>query len=297
MRNMSDNVTMLIQRAFRFGRVQYGPGTSLGPRDTIGYEFVRILKGKVQWTCDGTLYEAGPGSFILSQPNHIEHYRWDPNGLTQHDFIHFHLNSLPPELPPTAAWPRHAQVEAHDVLHALFQYIMELKQSGHPLMMLMIKQALQQMLYAWVLDIHEYTDRGFLDFPEPVQRVMDLVYSQWHEHIFRPPSLDTMAKQAKVSRSSFVRVFQSECGESPGRFFENQRLHLVQLYLLESNRSISQIANLLQYPNPFHLSRNFKQYFGLSPRTYRNKWPSVPGIHPSYVFQKVFNTLSATQTI
>ena len=277
---MPNNARMLIRDAFRFGRVQYAPGATLGPRDTIGYEFVRILKGRVRWTCDGTAHDIGPGAFILSHPGHVEHYRWDPDGITQHDYIHFYLNEPPPQFPKPETWPVVQTIEPHDILHPLFQHIVDLKHSGHPMMMPMIKQTVQQMLFAWAHQLHRFDDPGFQDFSLPVQRVMDLVFRRWQDQQFRPPTLDTMVDQARVSRSTFIRSFQAECGSSPARFFEDQRLHLARFHLLSSDRTIEQIAHHLQYPNPFQFSRNFKQHFGQSPRHHRQAGPTTPTRHP-----------------
>jgi AraC-like DNA-binding protein len=286
---------MIISKVFRFGRVQYGPGTKLGPRGTVGYEFVRILKGQVKWIYDGVEQAVGPGWFILSQPGHTEQYIWDPQHLTQHDYVHFYLQEVPAELPDPSTWARFIEVDAQDILHGWFQYIIDLKRSGHPEMLMMIRQTVQQMLYAWALDVYHFTKGGLIDFSPPVQRVMDLVHSRWHRRVFGVPSLQEMVQRSGVSRSTFLRAFEAQCGDSPGRFFEGQRLHLAALHLLESSRSVSAIAEYLQYPNPFQLSRGFKQRFGVSPRGYRAQWPSASQAQESFVFKKVFGALSATQ--
>jgi len=288
---------MLIEKAFRIGRVQYSPGSALGPRATMGYEFVRILKGRVQWTYGQEVHEVGPGSFILSQPGRVEHYRWDLEGVTQHDFIHFYLGELPEAFPRPAVWECVAEVEAHDVLHGLFQHIVDLNRSGHRLAHGLVVQALEQMLSAWVLGLHQFEDRGFRDFSQPVQQVLDWMYERWRRNEFTRPPLDELARRAQVSRSTFIRQFQAECGQSPAQFFEHQRLYLGQLHLLESDRTIDQIAWLLQYPNPFHFSRNFKKLFGLSPRAYRAAAPVSPLVSHGFLFHRVFDKLSSSQTI
>lgn len=288
---------MWIEKAFRIGRIQYGPGSTLGPRDTIGYEFVRILKGRVRWTYDDETHDLGPGDFILSQPNHVEHYRWDPQHNTQHDYIHFHLGPLPGGVPAASTWEAVASVEAHDILHSLFQHIVDLRRSGHPAAMRLIKQAVQHMLCVWVYDLHQFSDRGFRDFSPPVQRVLDRVRERWQAQDFKPLSLGAMADASEVSRSSFLRVFKAECAASPSRFFEYQRLQLGELLLLETNRTIDDIAWTLGYANPFHFSRNFKQRFGRSPSAYRQAGPAEQRTADDFTFQRVFNHLSATQTI
>lgn len=286
---------MLIRHAFRIGRVQYGPGSSLGPRDTIGYEFVRNLKGQICWTCDGQAHELGPGSFILSQPGHIEYYQWDRHDLTQHDYIHFYLHDLPQDFPRPESWASTADIAAGNILHAQFQYIIDLNRSHHPQAFALIKQTLDLMLHAWVYDLHQFEGHGFKDFSKPVQRVLDLVHARWRQQEFRPPALDIMVQQSGVSRSSLIRAFRQECGDSPGRFFEHQCLLFARLLLLESDRSIETIAEELGYANPFHFSRNFKQFLGSSPRLYRQQQSDTD--ISDYTLRHVFELLSATQII
>lgn len=288
---------MIIKKVFRIGRVQYGPGSELGPRDTIGYEFVRILKGHVRWTYGKNVYEVNPGDFILSQPGMVEHYTWDPKGITQHDYIHFYLQDLPESFPSVHSWSCVSRVDAQEVLHSLFQYIVDLNRSGHPMRIELIKQTVQQMLYTWVYGLYHFKDQGFRDFSLPIQKVFDFVHKKWRHKEFRPIKLNEMIDIANVSRSTFLRVFQKECGMSPSRYFEHQRLFFAKLLVLETNHSIELISRMLQYQNLFHFSKNFKQLFGLSPKTLRRLPNQIKKTHEDFSFQRVFNILSATQTI
>ena len=120
---------LIIHHVFRIGRVQYGAGTDLGPRKTIEHEFVRILKGEVQWTYNGQKFSAPPGTWILSQPNDKEYYRWDPHKQTQHDHVHFSLHDLPGIFPAKETWPTIQIVESQNVLNGLFQQVVDLKRS------------------------------------------------------------------------------------------------------------------------------------------------------------------------
>ncbi len=285
---------MLIDKAFRIGRVQYGPGSALGPRDTIGYEFVRILKGNVEWTYDKEVHQLGPGSFLLSQPGHIEHYRWDQDDLTQHDYIHFYADHLPDDFPAPNEWALCQRLPAQNILHAQFQYIIDLYRSNHPQAMQLIMHTLEQILRAWAYDLHQFEDRGFRDYTGPVQQVLDMVHARWRQQEFRPPAMELIVQASGVSRSSIIRAFKKECGDSPSKFFEQQCLLFGRLLLLETNRSIEAISDELGYPNPFHFSKNFKNAFGLSPRAYRQKPPPEEG---PYRFRHIFELLSATQSI
>ena len=285
---------MWIKEAFRIGRVQYGPGSGLGPRASIGFEFVRCLKGQITWHFNNETHHLGPGALLLSQPNATEEYHWDTQSFTQHDFIHFYLHD-DPQIPDPATWPRTAQLDANNILHGLFQHIIDLNRSNHPQAPALIKNSLNHILQSWVFGLHQFEDRGFKDFSEPIQRCLDLVHGRWRQQHFRPPGLDIMTQASGVSRSSLIRAFKQEFGLSPAKFFEQQCLLFGRLLLLESERSIESIAEHLGYQNPFHLSKNFKLLFGMSPRQYR-KQPQAPDIK-QFNIKHVFELLAATQTI
>ena len=287
----------MIREIFRMGRIQYGPKSELGPRDTIGFEFVRILKGHVVWTFDGKSYEAKPGTFILSRPEHFEHYRWDTHGITQHDFVHFYLEELPIGFPPVQEWSLIEWIPAQNILHHLFQYVVFLNRSAHPQRFDLMKSIVEQMLYAWVLRIKDDEDLGIKDFPTPIQRVLDKALDEWRHNNYGPYSLDELVLWSKVSRSSFIRAFKIEFGLSPTRFFEYQRLYLGRLFLQESNYNVEEISRKLGYQNPFHFSKNFKQLFKMAPREFRQHAEVEIQHHDNYIFQKIFNALSSTQII
>lgn len=286
---------MWVKEAFRIGRVQYGPGSTLGPRDSLGFEFVRNTKGNIVWTFNGQRHELGPGSIILSQPNARESYEWDSHGLTQHDYIHFYIKDLPTDVPPPSEWARTAQISSGNILHYLFQHIIDLQRSAHPEAQRLIEETLQHILQIWVYDLHEFEQRGFRDFSLPIQQVLDMVHLRWQRQIMRPPALDIIIERSGVSRSSIIRAFRKVFDESPSQFFEHQCLRFGALLLLETNRSIENIAETLGYHNPFHFSKNFKQFFGLSPRSFRNAPPQQE--QGNFASRHVFEILSSTQTI
>jgi AraC-like DNA-binding protein len=283
-----------ISKIFNIGRVQYGPGTLLGPRDTIGFEFVRIIKGQVEWHYQDQVHLLGPGSILLSQPGEKETYIWDKVGLTQHDHIHFYLKDFP--LDAQKDWPKVIdQLSSDNILHSLFQHIIHLLMSDHPSKFNHIRLCTQQMLNTWIDGTHQFDEKGFKDFSRTIQNVLDRVHTSWRQGNLSPPSLQEMTAWASASRSTLIRCFNDELGDSPSKVMEALRVHMGRLMLIESNRSIQQISQQLNYPNPFLFSRNFKRTFGLAPKAYRDQ-PSEP-IDFDFRFLKVFQALAATQTL
>jgi len=288
---------MIIDTIYNIGRSQYAAGASLGPRKTLDYEFVRILKGQVTWIYDGVEYKTKAGDWILSQPGCTEHYLWDTQGATKHDHIHFTLTDLPTSLPKPEYWPTVGVLGTDNIMQVLFEQIIQLDKSNHSQCIKLMKMTVQQMLYFWVYQVYDLEAQEFDMFSQPVQRVIDAMQSQWCQGNIKPLSVTEMTQIACVSRSCFLKTFKEECNDTPSHFFEKSRLFLGRLHLTNSNRTINQISELLCYSSPFHFSKNFKQFFGCAPRDFKDKRQQEQSDNNDYLFKKVFNILSATQTL
>jgi LacI family transcriptional regulator len=86
--------------------------------------------------------------------------------------------------------------------------------------------------------------------------------------------VDDVARVVGVSRRGLERRFR--CGLSCSILSEIRRVRLEQVIrmLLETNRSIGQIALDLNFPSIEHISRFFRQEMGISPLAYRKKYGS-----------------------
>lgn len=81
-------------------------------------------------------------------------------------------------------------------------------------------------------------------------------------------SLAELAGQAGLSARHYSRVFQELAGKSPIEYQTGVRMRLAKRLLSTTDESITRIADRVGYRDPFHFSRAFKQYAGLSPKVY-----------------------------
>ena len=87
-----------------------------------------------------------------------------------------------------------------------------------------------------------------------------------HEHDFRQ-----WAKKAGVSYAHFRRLFQQHTGVAPKSFMIQNRFNLASRFLLESDKRISEIAELAGWEDVYFFSKQFKKKFGISPLRFRQK--------------------------
>lgn len=88
-------------------------------------------------------------------------------------------------------------------------------------------------------------------------------------HLSQDLSLEDLASQIGFSPSHFARLFRQATGESPHQFVLYQRVERARHLLQETEAPLIQIAAECGFANQSHLTTVFKDYFGLTPRTYR----------------------------
>lgn len=88
----------------------------------------------------------------------------------------------------------------------------------------------------------------------------------------RPNEKHTIEKLAALcfmSKSTFIKVFTKVLGMPPISYVMKQRLENSLYLLLETDYSISEIAERCGYESQFYYSKQFKQNYGCSPLQYR----------------------------
>lgn len=84
-----------------------------------------------------------------------------------------------------------------------------------------------------------------------------------------PLRVEDLAKACDLSLSSFFRIFRQHMQKTPQQHLHQWRLEQA-AKLLTSHMTLSKIAQQCGFCDEFHLSRSFKQHYGVSPRIYRS---------------------------
>ena len=94
-------------------------------------------------------------------------------------------------------------------------------------------------------------------------------YTAIADHPEASHTLDSLAKIAQMSRSSFAEHFKQAFGRGAIDLLKQARLRLAARLLLSSQRSIKTITRDVGYASRSHFSRAFHDHFGQSPLDYR----------------------------
>ncbi len=86
---------------------------------------------------------------------------------------------------------------------------------------------------------------------------------------------DELEAVTGLSRYEFARQFRAGLGTSPYRYLIMRRLDRARL-LLRSGRALAEVAALTGFADQSHMTRHFKQAFGLSPGRWRAMQTAIP---------------------
>ncbi|MDF9840696.1 MULTISPECIES: AraC family transcriptional regulator [unclassified Paenibacillus] len=102
-------------------------------------------------------------------------------------------------------------------------------------------------------------------------RLQGLVYQQFKQDAQEDRTLgvDDIAAELGISSSHCYRVFRQVFGLSPREFLSQQMLHEAKVLLDDLRLPVSHISSILGYRDIAHFSRQFKRWYGKSPREYR----------------------------
>ncbi len=107
----------------------------------------------------------------------------------------------------------------------------------------------------------EERERYFRDLA-PVVRYLE-------EHYSEVVSMGEMARLSGLSPTHFNRRFRQIFGMSPTRFLHALRIEKARQWLVESERSVGEIAVGTGYHDQSHFTRHFRRLTGLAPGQYR----------------------------
>lgn len=83
-----------------------------------------------------------------------------------------------------------------------------------------------------------------------------------------PLTVEQLANACAMSQATFYRSFRRIIHKTPIQYLDEYRLKQAAQLILE-NEKLSVIAEACGFCDAFHLSRNFKRHYGVSPKKYR----------------------------
>ncbi len=97
------------------------------------------------------------------------------------------------------------------------------------------------------------------------------VLARIHADIAAPWTAETLATEAALSRSAFVERFSEIVGTSPIRYVTAWRLETARRLLVETRKSVAEIAHAVGYESEEGFRRAFRREFEMTPAEWRDR--------------------------
>ncbi|MHB9138466.1 MAG: helix-turn-helix domain-containing protein [Victivallaceae bacterium] len=109
------------------------------------------------------------------------------------------------------------------------------------------------------------------EVPAPIPVELENALEFINRRFTQNPSLQEIARQANYAPIYFHRLFKKYFTVSPHQYMERKRMALAHGLLVNSSRTIAEIAELSGYQNVFYFSMVFKKHFAISPGRMRKR--------------------------
>ncbi len=90
-------------------------------------------------------------------------------------------------------------------------------------------------------------------------------------HIEKPLSLRWIAEQVNYSEYYLSKLFKKETGGSIVDYIKKKKIDYAKILLLDTNRSIQDIAEDLSFSTPSRFTETFRKITGIPPKEYRKR--------------------------
>ncbi|MDE6622596.1 MAG: AraC family transcriptional regulator [Lachnospiraceae bacterium] len=107
--------------------------------------------------------------------------------------------------------------------------------------------------------------------------IIDAIYYM-EQHYQETPSLETVAQLSGYSASHFSRLFHAQLGKPYSEYLTRIRIRHAQDLLLNTKKSVTEIALETGYLHTGNLSEQFKQQTGMTPLQYRKANAYTPAL-------------------
>lgn len=244
------------------------PGATYGPRLQNHNEFIWLMEGEATATFDKRVIRAETGTVLLRRAGVRDYYEWSSKRRTVHAYIQFDLDpewreALKPSIPSFRVLP------PNDIIRPLFGYLLNLERLKEPLRSKLMIPSLELMLQSYVTGEWAVKAQPATHLPVAVARAVEAI----RENTIRTPPgplrLKDLALASRTTPETLCRLFKKSLKLGPLEYAKLSRLDRATNQLRRTSLSLKEIATATGFYDAYHLSRSFKQVYGISPKIFR----------------------------
>lgn len=253
-------------------------GSSLGPRMIPDFELLYFPNGSATvYRVGEEVYTLKEPCFIISRPNEMHKYEYDPALPCRHLFVHFDFKMMPEGGPPFSALrpgglsyiPSENELYIgmlKQIIYIAYSSPERLQQRGGALLFALLEELSSQ--------VTDYPPEGRTDrIPPQIAKALEYI----EEHLEQPLTVEELANKAGWTHEHFSRSFVRQTGRTPREMIIHRRIERACQMLLYEDWSIKKIADAVGFTDENYFFRVFRKEKGLTPTQYRKKY-----YNPSY---------------
>lgn len=244
-------------------------GHAFGPTTRTDYLVHIVVSGRGTFTANGKTYSLKANDVFLICPGETTYYEADAE--EPWSYIWFGFNGLKAE---TAL--RYAGLSLEKPI-AVIPDITPYKNAVSGILdacQLTFSNEFRREAYLYSLvaqlgeDLHDENDTS-KEFTYPYDTYVNHTLDYIENNYFRNIKISDIADYIGINRSYLTSCFKKSMNMSPHRYLLEYRMKKAENLLLSSNKSINQISFEVGYEDSLAFSKVFKNFTGMSPKSYR----------------------------
>ena len=253
----------------------------------IGYRYALhlFMEGKGEMYVDQQRFQIDKGSLIFVPPGiphsfmnddaaplfsyNVYFNLWDQLAADEKHFAYgnepyeHHLQTETVLCPELEALQTHTRLQLYPKLSEDLIHLAKMYES----LTTYRNEIVNALLYGWLLQWQQLTRSNHPDSDFRIRKLVERAAgSEWI------PDYEDWLTESGLQKSQFHLVFKQTTGLSPQQYIVRLKMRKAKVLLLESNRTITEVAEELGFDSIHYFSRQFSSLFGVSPSVYRQMY-------------------------
>ncbi len=254
------------------------PGATFGPRVQRNYEFIWVMEGEATVYFDNKVIKAEAGTVLLRRPGVKDYYEWSPKHRTVHAYIHFDTDPQHQKILSRSSVPSFRKLPPNDVLRPLLGYLLELDGLKEPNRSGLMLPSLDLLIKGYSTGEVTVRAQPASQLHETVAKAVGIIRENTVQTPPNPLRLGQLAQVVNTTPENLCRLFKKALDLGPLEYAKLARLDRAANQLRRTSLNLKEIALTTGFYDAYHLSRSFKQVYGLSPKEFKaspdNEWVS-----------------------